>query len=114
MKKAGILTAIIAGVIFAFSAPGWSTEKGKKHEEEGHVADLVKDAKITIDQAIEYYTLGSAYAEFADERKGTLTEGKLADFVMLSRDLFSISPRQILDTRPVLTVVGGRIVYEAH
>jgi predicted amidohydrolase YtcJ len=64
-------------------------------------------------QAIEYYTLGSAYAEFADARKGTITEGKLADLVLLSRDLFTIPPRQILDTRPVLTMVGGRVVFEA-
>ena len=60
---------------------------------------------------IEYYTLGSAYAEFAEERKGSITEGKLADMVLLSKDLFSISPREILETKPVLTIVGGRVVY---
>lgn len=60
----------------------------------------------------EYYTLGSAYAEFADTRKGTIVEGKLADLVILSRDLFTVSPRDILDTRPVLTMVGRRIVFE--
>src|SRR5207237_465601 len=63
-------------------------------------------------QAIEYYTLGSAYAEFADDRKGSITAGKLADLVLLSKDLFSIPPREILETRPVLTIVGGRIVFE--
>ena len=71
------------------------------------------EERLTMEQAIEYYTLGSAYAEFADAQKGTITEGKAADLVMLSRDLFSIPPREILDTRPVLTMVGGRIVYEA-
>ncbi len=63
-------------------------------------------------QAVEYYTLGSAYAEFADDRKGSISEGKLADLVLLSKDLFSIAPREILDTKPVVTIVGGRIVYE--
>jgi predicted amidohydrolase YtcJ len=70
------------------------------------------EERITMAEAIEYYTLGSAYAEFADTRKGSITEGKLADLVLLSKDLFSIPPREILDTKPVLTIVGGRIVYE--
>jgi predicted amidohydrolase YtcJ len=64
-------------------------------------------------QAIEYYTLGSAYAEFAESSKGTITEGKLADLVLLSRDLFAIPPREILETVPVMTIAGGRVVYEA-
>ena len=64
------------------------------------------DERITMEQAVEYYTLGSAYAEFAEERKGTITEGKLADLVILSRDIFTIPPREILDTRPTLTMVG--------
>ncbi len=70
------------------------------------------EERITMAQAIEYYTLGSAYAEFADERKGSITEGKLADMVLLSKDLLTIPPREILDTKPVLTIVGGRLVYE--
>jgi predicted amidohydrolase YtcJ len=69
--------------------------------------------RITMEQAVEYYTLGSAYAEFAETRKGTITEGKLADLVILSRDIFAIPPREILEARPILTMVGGRIVYEA-
>jgi hypothetical protein len=72
------------------------------------------DERITMEQAVEYYTLGSAYAEFAEERKGTITEGKLADLVILSRDIFTIPPREILDTRPTLTMVGGRIVHDAE
>ena len=71
------------------------------------------EERLTMTQAIEFYTLGSAYAEFAEARKGSITEGKLADFVVLSRDLFSVPPREVLETRPVVTVVGGRIVYEA-
>ncbi len=70
------------------------------------------EERITIAQAVEYYTRGSAYAEFAEERKGTLAEGRLADFVVLSRDILTAAPREILDTHPVLTVVGGRVVYE--
>lgn len=70
------------------------------------------EERISMEAAIEYYTLGSAYAEFAERRKGTLTAGKLADLVILSQDLLTIPPREILDTTPVLTMVGGRIVHE--
>jgi predicted amidohydrolase YtcJ len=71
------------------------------------------EERLTMAQAIELYTLGSAYAEFAETRKGSITPGKLADLVVLSRDLFTIPPRDILGTTPVLTIVGGRVVYEA-
>jgi predicted amidohydrolase YtcJ len=70
------------------------------------------DERITMDQAVEYYTLGSAYAEFAERDKGSLREGKLADMVLLSQDVFAIPPREILNTTPMYTIVGGRIVYE--
>ena len=70
--------------------------------------------KLTIDQAIAAYTTGSAYAEFAEKDKGTLTPGKLADFVVLDRDLTAIAPEQILGTRVLRTVVGGNTVYNAN
>ena len=56
---------------------------------------------------------GSAYAEFTDDRKGQLKPGYLADLVILSRDIFTVAPREILETRPVLTMVGGRVVFDA-
>ncbi len=68
---------------------------------------------ITLAQAIDCYTRGSAYAEFAEDRKGVLKPGYLADLVVLSRDIFAVPPREILDTQPVLTMVGGRIVFDA-
>jgi predicted amidohydrolase YtcJ len=71
------------------------------------------EERITMEQAVEYYTLGSAYAEFADQRKGSITEGRLADFVVLSRDIFTIAPHEILATQVALTVVGGKVVHEA-
>ena len=72
------------------------------------------EERVTMAQAIEYYTLGSAYAEFAETRKGSITEGKLADLVILTRDLFAIPPREILSTKAALTMVGGRVVFEAR
>jgi predicted amidohydrolase YtcJ len=71
------------------------------------------DERITLVQAVDCYTRGSAHAQFAEDRKGTLKRGFLADFVMLSRNIFEIPAREILETRPVLTVVGGRVVFEA-
>lgn len=72
------------------------------------------EERITMDQAVEYYTLGSAYAERAEPRKGSITEGKLADLVILTRDIFTIPPRGILETKPAMTMVGGRVVFEAR
>ena len=69
--------------------------------------------KLTIEQAIAAYTTGSAYAQFAEKEKGTLATGMLADFVVLDRDLTKVVPPEILKTRVVRTVVGGKTVYEA-
>ena len=71
------------------------------------------DQKITLDEAIRAYTVGSAYAEFAEHAKGTLSPGKLADLVMLDRDLYRINPADIDQARVLLTVVDGRVVWEA-
>ncbi len=59
------------------------------------------------------YTVGSAYAEFAEQVKGTLSPGKLADLVMLDRDLYQIDTADIDKARVVLTVMDGQIVWQA-
>ncbi len=69
--------------------------------------------KLTIDQAIAAYTTGSAYAEFDEKIKGTLAPGMLADFVVLDRDITKVPPAEILKTKVLRTVVGGKTVYEA-
>jgi predicted amidohydrolase YtcJ len=69
------------------------------------------EERLTLAEAIEFYTLGSAYAEFAEERKGSLVAGKYADLVVLSRNLFEVPPREILGTTAMLTIAGGRIVH---
>jgi predicted amidohydrolase YtcJ len=71
------------------------------------------DQKITAAQAVEAYTLASAYASFQDRDRGSLAPGKLADFVVLSRDILADSERDgIAGAAVVTTVVGGKIVYE--
>jgi hypothetical protein len=71
------------------------------------------EQKLTIEQAIAAYTTGAAYAEFAEKQKGTLQPGMLADFVVLDRDITSVAPAKILETKVLRTVVGGKTVYEA-
>jgi len=71
------------------------------------------EQKLTIQQALAAYTTGSAYAQFAEKEKGTLAPGMLADFVVLDRDLTKVTPLEILKTRVLRTVVGGKTVYEA-
>lgn len=72
----------------------------------------VPEQKITVEEALRAYTTGSAYAEFAESRKGSLSPGKLADIVLLDRDITRIAPEGIRDARVILTVVGGRVVFE--
>jgi predicted amidohydrolase YtcJ len=71
------------------------------------------EQKISIQQAIAAYTTGSAYAEFAEKHKGALSAGMLADFVVLDRDITKVDPGEILKTKVLRTVVGGKTVYEA-
>jgi hypothetical protein len=71
----------------------------------------IPEQRIGVEEALRAYTTGAARAGFAEGEKGSLAVGKLADFVLLSRDLLSIPPGQIPETRVEATVVGGRIVY---
>jgi predicted amidohydrolase YtcJ len=71
------------------------------------------EQKLTMEEAIAAYTTGSAYAEFEEQTKGSLQPGMLADFVVLDRDLTKVEPAEILKTKVLRTVVGGKTVYEA-
>ena len=66
---------------------------------------------MTVAEAVEAYTMGSAYAEFQDKEKGSITPGKLADMVLLSDDLFTIAPAKIRDVKVLETIVGGKVVF---
>ena len=60
------------------------------------------------------YTVGSAYAEFQETVKGSIRPGKLADLVILSRDIFKIDPKDIESTKVVITILDGRVIYEGR
>lgn len=71
------------------------------------------DEKISVDAAVRCYTLGSAYAEFQENEKGTLEVGKLADMVILSEDIFTIDPTAIANAKVLTTIVGGKVVFDS-
>jgi predicted amidohydrolase YtcJ len=71
----------------------------------------VPEQKISVAEAVEAYTLGSAYAEFQEKEKGSITVGKLADFVVLSDDIFKIPPEAVKNVKVQATYLGGRVVY---
>lgn len=74
-------------------------------------AGWIPEQKITVAQALQAYTRDAAYASFDDDLKGTLEAGKLADFVLLERDITAIPPEEIRDVKVMMTVVGGKTVF---
>jgi predicted amidohydrolase YtcJ len=91
----GIYAAVTRRTLDGKNPGGWFPEQG-----------------ITLEEAIEAYTMGSAYAEFSEKEKGSLTPGKLADIVVLDSDLWAIAPEKLNEVKVRYTVVGGRVVYE--
>ena len=73
----------------------------------------VPEQKISVEEALRAYTADAAHASFDEDRKGTLTPGRLADFVMLDRNIFEIPPEEIRTVRVLMTFAGGREVFAA-
>jgi predicted amidohydrolase YtcJ len=102
LKAAGIPLAIGSdGPLNPFLNILWATTDPNRPEE-----------ALTREEAVEAYTRGSARAEFADDRKGMLREGYLADLAVHSQDIFAVEPAKLPATQSVLTIVGGRIAWE--
>lgn len=77
-----------------------------------HPEGWFPEQKISVEEAVECYTINNAYAEFAENEKGSITPGKFADFVVLSENIFNIPGEKIKDVEVLMTVVGGKIVYQ--
>ena len=73
----------------------------------------VPEQKITVEQALRAYTIDAAYASFEESVKGSIERGKLADIVIIDRDITTIPPETIREARITKTIVGGRVVFEA-
>ena len=84
----------------------------RKDRAGGEGEGWIPEEKLTMEQAIELYTLGSAYATFEEDIKGSIEVGKLADMVVLSRDLMQIPEDEIMDTEVVYTIFDGKVIYE--
>ena len=72
------------------------------------------DQKMTREEALRAFTIWGAYAEFAEKEKGSIEKGKLADLVILSKDIMTIPPMEILSTSVVASIVGGKVEYSVE
>jgi predicted amidohydrolase YtcJ len=70
------------------------------------------DQKLSMEKAIELYTLGSAYAEFTEDRKGMIRQGFLGDVVIFNHDLMTMPHDKIMSAKVDYTIVGGKVVYK--
>jgi predicted amidohydrolase YtcJ len=76
------------------------------------VGNLAPEERLSIREALTLYTRNGAYAGFEEKDKGTLEAGKLADFIVVDRDLLSIPTDELKDVKVLATYVGGEKIYE--
>ncbi|HKW26496.1 MAG TPA: amidohydrolase [Terriglobales bacterium] len=93
--------------------PGVQTALTRQTAEGTPAAGFVPSERITLPQTIEAYTLGAAYAGHRDKTEGSLESGKVADLIIINQDLFKIPANQADKTQVLLTMVGGKVVYQA-
>ena len=87
------------------------TRKGLDGKPDG---GWVPEQTVDLETAIKGYTINGAYANFVESNRGSITVGKYADLVMISDDLFKISPDKIKDAKVVWTLVGGKEVWKEN
>jgi predicted amidohydrolase YtcJ len=93
----GIATAVTRTTFEGTPAGGWEPSQ-----------------RLTVEAALRHFTRDAAYAEHAEQERGTLKQGRAADFVVLSQDLLALPPERIKDTRVLLTVLGGQDSFRAR
>ena len=76
-------------------------------------AGFVPEQRLTVAQAVDGYTLGAAFAGRREKTEGSLEVGKLADLIIVSQNIFDINPHKIGATKVLVTILGGRLVYQA-
>ena len=92
---------------------GLQTGVTRKTSEGKPVGGFVPSEAVSLEQGIKAYTLGAAFAGRRDRQEGSLEAGKLADLIIVNQDLFKIQPSTIDKTQVLLTMVGGKVVYES-
>jgi len=91
--------------------PGLQTALTRQTADGKPAGGFVPAQRITLPQAIAAYTMGVAYAGMREKEEGSIEKGKLADLIIVDRDLFQIDPHKIDKTKVLLTMVGGKVVY---
>ncbi|HZM01893.1 MAG TPA: amidohydrolase [Candidatus Saccharimonadales bacterium] len=76
-----------------------------------HPGGWISAQKVTVEEAVRAYTIGSAHAEFRDHEKGVIAPGMLADLVILDRDIFKVTPTEIEQAKVQMTITNGKVVY---
>jgi predicted amidohydrolase YtcJ len=77
-----------------------------------HPEGWFPEQKISLEEAVKGYTINGAYAEFSENLKGSVEKGKLADLVVLSRNIFKIPPEEIKKTEVKMTILNGKVIYK--
>ncbi len=93
--------------------PGVQNALTRQTTEGNPPGGFLPNERITLEDAIQAYTLGAAYAAHRETETGSLEAGKLADLIILNQDLFKIEPTEIGKTEVLITMVGGKIVYQS-
>ena len=93
--------------------PGVQNALTRKTTEGNPPDGFVPQERISLEDAIKGYTLGAAFAGHREKTEGSIEPGKLADLIVLSQDLFKINPNQIANMDVLLTMVGGKVVYQS-
>jgi predicted amidohydrolase YtcJ len=94
--------------------PGLETAVTRETTDGQPKGGWIPSQRISLADAIRGYTLNAAFAGHREKTEGSLESGKLADLIIVSQDLFNVEPQKIGDTKVLLTLVGGRVVYEAQ
>jgi predicted amidohydrolase YtcJ len=92
---------------------GIQTAVTRQTREGTPAAGFVPEQRLTVEQTVDAYTLGAAFAGRREKTEGSIEEGKLADLIIVSQNIFDINPRKIGATKVIATIVGGRLVYQA-
>lgn len=93
--------------------PGVQTALTRQTSEGDPLGGFIPQQRLSLEDAIRGYTLGAAFAGRREKTEGSLEPGKLADFILLDRDLFKIEPSEIGKTEVLITMVGGKVVYQS-
>ena len=72
------------------------------------------EQRLTVEEAVYTFTMAGAFASFEEDIKGSIEEGKMADMVVLSENIFEISEEKIKDVKVDMTIFNGKVVYERN